>query len=278
MKDLQGRVAVVTGAGSGIGKAVATRLARAGMKVAMADIEQAALDKAVAELRGAGHTVIGVRCDVGDRDQIAALADATVAEWGAVHVVHNNAGVVRGGAVAEIPAATWDWVLGVDLWSVIWGCEIFLPLIRAAGEGHIVNTASVAGLQAAPDIAPYNVAKSGVIALTETLQMELTSRNEAIGATVLVPGAVNTQIVFSDRNQPTDLARTALSDAEQNFRKRAGTRLAAEGMDPAEVADMVHDAIVGNRFWIITHAGWFDVMQQRLDGMRAGLLVQGKGG
>ena len=169
-------------------------------------------------------------------------------------------------------------MLGVDLWSVIWGCEIFLPLIRRAGEGHVVNTASVAGVQAAPDIAPYNVAKSGVIAITETLQMELTARNEPIGASVLVPGAVNTRIVFSDRNQPKLLAGTALSEEERRFQERAGTRLASEGMDPADVADMVHDAIVGGKFWILTHPDWIDVLARRVEGMRTGDLVQGKGG
>lgn len=278
MKDLQGRVAVVTGAGSGIGRAVAVRLSDAGMKVVLADIEQKALDEAVGELRAKGRPVLGVKCDVSERDAVVALADAAVAEFGAVHVVHNNAGVVRGGAIAEIPAATWEWVLGVDLWSVIWGCEIFLPLIRRAGEGHIVNTASVAGVQAAPDIAPYNVAKSGVIALTETLQMELTARNEPISASVLVPGAVNTRIVFSDRNQPGVLAATALSEEERRFQERAGTRLASEGMDPAAVADMVHDAILERKFWILTHPDWIDVLARRVDGMRSGELVQGKGG
>jgi NAD(P)-dependent dehydrogenase (short-subunit alcohol dehydrogenase family) len=278
MDTVQGRVAVVTGAASGIGKAVATTLARQGMKVALADVERGALDTAVAELAAAGHEVIGVPTDVTKRDQLQALADAVIAKWGAVHVVHNNAGVVRGGKLCEIPAATWEWVLGVDLMSVIWGVEIFLPLIRATGEGHIVNTASVAGLQAGHTIGPYNVAKFGVVALSETLRMELDLGKEPIGASVLCPGAVNTQIVFSDRNQPAETARHALSAAEQQFQARAGHLLATSGLDPMDVAGMVLDAILTNKFWIITHPAWIDVMEARVQGMRTGDLVQGAGG
>ncbi len=278
METLSGRVGVVTGAASGIGKAVATALCAEGMKVALADIEQGALDAAVAELTDAGHDVVGIRTDVSQREQIEALAATVVDRWGAVHVVHNNAGVVRGGALTEIPRATWEWVLGVDLWSVIWGTEIFLPLLRAAGEGHIVNTASTAGLQAANTIAPYSVAKFGVVALTETLRMELDAGHEPIGASVLCPGAVNTKIVFSDRNQPEAVARHALSDTEKTFQSRAGGMLANQGKDPADIAAMVVDAITHNKFWIITHADWFDVMEARVRGMRTGQLVQGFGG
>ncbi len=172
MRDLGGKVAVVTGAASGIGRATATRLAEEGMKVVMADIEEAALEGAVAELAGAGHEVLGVPTDVSDWEAVSRLADSTMKAFGGVNVVHNNAGVVVSGPVAELTLADWEWVLGVDLWSVVYGVKAFLPLIRKAGEGHIVNTASTAGLQASETIAPYNVAKFGVVALTETLRAE----------------------------------------------------------------------------------------------------------
>jgi len=278
MESLQGKVAVVTGAASGIGRAVAGLLCAQGMKVALADIAPAALANAVEELGRDGHDVLGVPTDVTRREQIQTLADTVMEHFGAVHVVHNNAGVVRGGALAEIPQATWDWVLGVDLWSVIWGCQIFLPLIRACGGGHIVNTASTAGIQAANAIAPYSVAKFGVVGLTETLRMELDANAEPIGASVLCPGAVNTKIVFSDRNQPAEVARHDLNDAERKFQARAGQMLATQGKDPAEVAALVLDAIVTNKFWIITHPEWIDVMEARVRGMRTGQLVQGWGG
>ena len=202
MDDLQGRVAVVTGAASGIGKAVATALAGEGMKVVLADIEQVALDAAVAGLADAGHEVLGVRTDVSDAASIDALAAATIERFGAVHVVHNNAGVVAAGAVEELGLDTWEWVLGVDLWSVIYGVRTFLPLIKEAGEGHIVSTASVAGLQASAGIGPYNVAKFGVVALSETVRAELDAAKSPIGCSVLCPGAVDTQIVQADRNRP----------------------------------------------------------------------------
>lgn len=278
MKDLAGRVAVVTGAGSGIGRAVAGLLSAQGMKVALADVEATALDDAVQQLRSAGRDVIGVRTDVADRAQLERLAETVMQQWGAVHVVHNNAGVVRGGLVGEIPQETWDWVLGVDLWSVIWGCQIFLPLIRASGGGHIVNTASVAGLQGPATIAPYSVAKFGVVGLTESLRAELDAAKEPIGASVLCPGAVNTKIVFSDRNQPSTVARNELSNTEKQFQDRAGKMLATLGKDPAEVAEMVLHAIVNNKFWIITHPDWIDVMERRVQAMRTGDLVQGSGG
>jgi len=278
VKTLEGRVAVVTGAASGIGKAVAAALCGEGMKVALADIEPTALDAAVSELAAGGHDVIGVTTDVSDKSQIEALAIKVLDTWGVVHVVHNNAGVVRGGRLADIPQETWDWVLGVDLWSVIWGTQVFLPHLRAAGEGHIINTASTAGLQSANAIAPYSVAKFGVVALTETLRMELDAGNEPIGASVLCPGAVNTNIVSSTRNQPESAARNELSRTERAFTERAGQMLATQGKDPAEVAAMVVDAIVTNRFWIITHPEWLDVMEARARGMRSGELVQGFGG
>ena len=265
MKDFAGKVAVITGAASGIGKATATRFAAEGMKVVMADIEEAALNEAVKSLVNAGHEVIGVPTDVSKWDAIQALAETTMEEFGGVNVVHNNAGVVVSGPVEELTLADWEWVLGVDLWSVIYGVKAFVPLIKQTGEGHVVNTASTAGLQSSSTIAPYNVAKFGVVAITETLRKELEAAGSPVSASVLCPGAINTQIVNSKRNRDAASAKDHKdSQAETAFEKHAGQLLSQQGKDPADVAEMVYNAIVKNDFWILTHPAWIDVLKQRV--------------
>lgn len=279
MKQFAGKVAVVTGAASGIGRATATRFAREGMKVVLADIEVAPLEEAVTELVNAGHEALGVPTDVSSWEAIQALADRTMAEFGGVNVLHNNAGVVVSGPIADLTLADWEWVLGVDLWSVIYGVKAFLPLLKQSGEGHIVNTASINGLQSAPSIAPYNVAKFGVVALTETLRRELAAEQSAVSASVLCPGAVNTQIVASRRNRPVESALDHQSSAaEQTFEERAGQLLAQVGMDPMDVADMVYNAIVADEFWILTHPEWKQVVQDRAAALVADNSLLGFGG
>jgi NAD(P)-dependent dehydrogenase (short-subunit alcohol dehydrogenase family) len=280
MDNLSGNVAVVTGAASGIGLAVATAFAHEGMKVVVADIEQGALEAAAAGLSGAGHDVLAVRTDVSDPAAVQHLADATMAHFGAVHVLHNNAGVVASGPIEELALSTWEWVLGVDLWSVIYGIRSFLPLIKAQGEGHVISTASTAGLQANAGIGPYNAAKFAVVGLMETLKLELERDGSLIGASVLCPGAVNTQIVFSDRNRPAGVtAEHRGSATEDAFKANAGTMLASQGKDPAEVAAMVVDAIRTDRFWIVTHDAWFDILRSRVEAMAEnGRLAVGFGG
>jgi NAD(P)-dependent dehydrogenase (short-subunit alcohol dehydrogenase family) len=234
------------------------------MKVVMADIQEDALEDAVKSLGNMGHEVLGVPTDVSKWDAIQALAEKTMAEFGAVNVVHNNAGVVVSGPIAELTLTDWEWVLGVDLWSVIYGIKAFLPLIRQSGEGHIINTASVNGLQASGPIAPYSVAKFGVVALTETLRLELDADDSDISASVLCPGPINTQIVFSKRNRDAESAKDHSSSAEEKaFEKHAGALLAERGKDPSEVADMVMDAIFNDDFWILTHPEWKEIMQAR---------------
>lgn len=278
MKDFKGRVAVVTGAASGIGLATASRFAAEGMSVVMADIQEDALDAAVASLRGAGHEVIGVRTDVSRYEQIENLAARAMEAYGKVNIVHNNAGVVRAGALDQLTLEDWQWVLGVDLWSVIYGIKVFLPLLKEAGEGHIVNTASIAGLQAAANIGPYSVAKFGVVAITETLKLELEAAGSPLGASVLCPGAVQTRICESDRNRElTGVAQGVASEAEQAFRDLAGPLVDA-GLAPDTVADMVLAAISNNDFWILTHPEWKNVMQQRVAGLMNNQLVTGFGG
>ncbi len=268
MKDFNSKVSVVTGAASGIGHATAQRFAEEGMKVVLADIEEPRLNQVVGQLRDAGHDVIGVPTDVSDWQAVQQLADKTIDTFGAVHVVHNNAGVVVSGPIEELSLSDWEWVLGVDLWSVIYGIKAFLPLIKQAGEGHIVNTSSTAGLQSNAGIGPYNVAKFGVVALTETLRLELDAADAPISASVLCPGAIDTQIVHSKRNRPADSAADHQSSAiEDAFEKNAGALLEQQGMAPSKVADMVVDAIRNNDFWIITHPEWKGVMKQRVAAM-----------
>ena len=269
MKEFAGKVAVVTGAASGIGLATATRFAEEGMKVVLADIEELALEAAVTKLRNAGHEVLSVPTDVSKWSAVQALAEATMAAYGSVNVVHNNAGVVVSGPIEELSISDWEWVLGVDLWSVIYGIKAFLPFIKSAGEGHIVNTASTAGLQGPKGIAPYSVAKFGVVGLTETLRLELEADQSRVSASVLCPGAINTQIVFSKRNRSVESAANhKTSDVEKGFEENAGALLAKEGKDPAEVADMIAKGILANDFWIITHSDWKDVMVERAAAMK----------
>jgi NAD(P)-dependent dehydrogenase (short-subunit alcohol dehydrogenase family) len=275
MDDLTGRVGVVTGAASGIGRAVSQELALQGMRVVLADIDADGLAAACEELTRDGHDVFAVQTDVSVEDDIGRLAAVTQQRYGRVDVVHNNAGVVTAGLVEEISRASWEWVLAVDLWSVIHSACIFVPILKQQGTGHIVNTASTAGLQASPGIGPYNVAKFGVIGLSETLHVEC--EPHGVGVSVLCPGAVDTRIVDAERNRPAHVPASTGTTAE-TFTRRSGQLLAAEGLSPATVAVEVVAAIRSNRFWVLTHPGWHDVLAARLDGMRTGELVRGFGG
>src|SRR5437588_11349714 len=205
MQDLKGKVAVVTGAASGIGNAVATRLAEEGMRVVLADMEEGPLADAEKKLADDGATVLAVPTDVTKGDQMDALAQKTFDTFGTVHVVHNNAGVATGGPMWTLTEADWQWVLGVNLWGVIHGVRAFVPRLVEQGEGHVVNTASIAGLTSSPLMAPYNVSKHGVVTLSETLQHELTMQGSPVRVSVLCPGWVNTRIADADRNRPPEL-------------------------------------------------------------------------
>jgi NAD(P)-dependent dehydrogenase (short-subunit alcohol dehydrogenase family) len=261
MKNLDGKVAVVTGGASGIGRAVATRFAEAGMRVVLADIQEDALDRTASELAAAGHQVIGVRTDVSVGESVEALAATVMAEFGAVHVLHNNAGVGVGGYLWTHTQRDWEWVLGVNLWGVIHGVRVFVPLMISQGEpAHIVNTASMAGLISVPGLGAYNVSKHGVVTLSETLERDLRIAGAPIGVSVLCPGLVMTNIFESHRNRPGDisdegqdpglLGLTAAADgpARADALESFGTMLT-----PEQVATAVLEGVVDDHFYILPH-------------------------
>jgi NAD(P)-dependent dehydrogenase (short-subunit alcohol dehydrogenase family) len=269
MRDVENKVAVVTGAASGIGRGMARAFTKAGMKVVLADIEQGALDKTVAELEAAGAEVLGVRTDVSKLEQVEALATATIDRFGKVNVLCANAGVGVAAPIGQTSLADWRWTLDIDLWGPIYGVHVFLPLIEQAGEGHLNATASMAGLLAGGSLGAYNVAKHGVVALMASLARDLMIAHSPITASVLCPGPINTNIVRSDRNRPKE-------SAEQHIETEPGARFwnmltasLAQGMDPDEVGPMVLDAIRNDRFWVFTHPDMVEVVQAQLDRARS---------
>jgi NAD(P)-dependent dehydrogenase (short-subunit alcohol dehydrogenase family) len=276
MRELRGRVAVVTGAASGIGHALARRFAAEGMKVVLADIEEVPLQQAAAELRAAGAEAIGVRTDVADPWSVLNLADATLSEFGAVHVLCNNAGVGGGTDFARIPLDTWEWVLGVDLWGVIHGCRTFLPLLQQQDEAHIVNTSSMAALNGHPlGLAPYTVAKFGVLGLSQNLFFELAATTHGrIGVSVLVPGLTRTRIFESDRNRPAAVPRPEPS----SFARTSQAMIAGafrDAMDPETTAGFVLEAIREQRFYILPHPEEaLDMAEQQLRWMRDNIPLE----
>ena len=263
MEELEGRIAVVTGAASGIGRAVATRFARAGMCVVLADVEEAALDVTASQLTDAGHTVLPVVTDVSDGRSVAALAEQTLSRFGAVHLVHNNAGVGAGGFSWTLTEADWEWVLGVNLWGVVHGVRTFVPIMIEQGEpAHVVNTASMAGLISVPFLAAYNVSKHGVVTLSETLQRELEIVGAPVRVSVLCPGVVQTNIFESQRNRPQRLSQEGGGGFEALLQGSDLASLQAFGqiITPEEVAEQVHDAVLTDRFYILTHEAPSDAL------------------
>ncbi|MBX3157019.1 MAG: SDR family NAD(P)-dependent oxidoreductase [Deltaproteobacteria bacterium] len=255
MKQLQGKVAVVTGGASGIGLAMAARFARDGMKVVLADIEEPALEAARAELAGAGADVLAVRTDVADAASVTALAEATFARFGTAHVVCNNAGVGAGGFSWQGTLADWKWTIDVNLWGVVHGIRAFVPRLVEQREGHVINTASMAGLLSVPGLAPYCVTKHAVVTLTECLHHELALfSGGTVHASVLCPGFVKTRIMHSERNRPAELTAPAHAQAPHEVMMQERMKAAVEAGIPAEqVADAVVRAILEERFYILTH-------------------------
>lgn len=270
MRDLAGRTAFVTGAASGIGFALARAFADEGMNVMLADIEAAALEAALAQLREFAPRVAIIVCDVADFESISRAATAATERFGAVHVLCNNAGVGGGSGVEAISPATWRWVVDVNLMGVAHGIAAFLPAMRAQGEGgHIVNTASMAGLQANLGFSPYVATKYAVVGMSEGLAKELAP--EGIGVSVLCPGFVRTQIARSARNRP-DRYGPAMAPAPGSAAATLAKHLAenaSAGLDPADVAARVLAAIRANELYIFTHPGMRDEVDERFAGIDA---------
>lgn len=266
MRELKGKVAAITGGASGIGLALAERFADAGMRIALADIEAAPLAAAAERLRAAGHDAIGIPTDVSSAESMDAFGERVLGELGGVHLVCNNAGVGGGGPMWELSTADWEFVLGVNLWGVIHGVRVFAKHLVAQREGHIVNTASMAGLVSVPGMGPYNVSKHGVVTLSETLHGELQSADAQVGVSVLCPGFVNTRIYDSGRNRPEALRNQAASgDSEEMTRRREmAAHFFSTAMPTAEVADAVHDAVLGDRFYVLTHDGSASSVETRM--------------
>lgn len=269
MKEFKDKVAVVTGAASGIGRAMAERFAAEGMKVVLADVEDSALASAEAAMKAAGATVLAVRTDVSKAADVEALAAATLEGFGRIHVLCNNAGVPPvTGPSWELTEADWQWVLGVNLWGVLHGIRVFIPImLKQDTEGHIVNTASVAGLLSAPWFATYDVAKHGVVTLTESLHRELAAVGSKLKVSVLCPAWVKTQLMTGDRNRPAALSTDSppATVPQSALMEQAVRQLVATGTDPAGIADRVLQAIKDEQLYILPHPEWKDRVRERAD-------------
>lgn len=273
MENLNAKTAVITGGASGMGKAFARRLGEAGMNIVIADIEEPVLNETVAEFEAEGITVLGVVTDVSKAADQEALRDIALERFGQVNVLCLNAGVAGGnGSFDNLVEADWTWTLGVNLYGITHGLTAFLPHMKEHGDGHVVITASVAGLTSFPGMGPYNVSKHAAVAIAETLFSELRDDESTVGVSCLCPGLVMTGIFQSDRNRPETLARPEVNEPispEDEARYGAMIELiVANAKDPAHVAELVHDAILAKQFWIYTDEDFTPDILSRLDSIR----------
>jgi NAD(P)-dependent dehydrogenase (short-subunit alcohol dehydrogenase family) len=272
ISDFKNKTAVLTGAGSGFGLECARIGAKMGMNLVLADVQQDALDKAVAELQAAGAQVLAMKVDVSQAAQVEALGAATLARFGAPHFVFNNAGVGAGGLIWENTAADWDWVIGVNLMGVAHGIRVFTPMMLAAAakdpayQGHIVNTASMAGLLNAPNMGIYGASKHAVVSMSETLYQDLALVTDQISASVLCPFFVPTGISQSHRNRPDALKTADKPTRSQRIGQAMSDKAVGSGKITAtEVAQMVFDAMAANQFYIYSHPKAIGSVQSRME-------------
>jgi NAD(P)-dependent dehydrogenase (short-subunit alcohol dehydrogenase family) len=272
ISDFKNKTAVLTGAGSGFGLECARIGAKLGMNLVLADVQQDALDKAVAELQAAGAQVLAMKVDVSKADQVEALGAATLARFGAPHFVFNNAGVGAGGLIWENTAADWEWVIGVNLMGVAHGIRVFTPMMLEAAakdpayQGHIVNTASMAGLLNAPNMGIYGASKHAVVSMSETLYQDLALVTDQISASVLCPFFVPTGISQSHRNRPDELKTAGKPTRSQLIGQAMSDKAVGSGkITAAEVAQMVFNAIAANQFYIYSHPKAIGSVQTRME-------------
>ena len=273
MKNFKGKTAVITGAGSGFGLELARLAAGRGMNLVLCDVQQDALDQAAAELQLSGVQVLAQRVDVAKAEAMQALADAVRSRFGAPHLVFNNAGVATGGLIWEHSLKDWEWVLGVNLMGVAHGVRLFTPMMLAAAqadpgfEGHIVNTASMAGVLNAPNMGVYNVSKHAVVALSETLYQDLRLVTDQIGASVLCPFFVPTGISKSERNRPAEFADAGAKPTQSQLIAQAMSDKAVSSgkVSAAQIAQAVLDAVEQGRFYIFSHPKSLAGVQTRME-------------
>jgi len=269
MREFKDKVAVITGAASGIGRAIAERCVRAGMKVVLADVHEADLNRTETELKSAGGTVLAVRTDVAKRSDVELLARQALDTFGQVHLLFNNAGVTADGAPWEATWNDWEWAIGVNLWGVIHGVKVFTPLMLAQNtECHIVNTSSTAGLIVGSMVAPYSVTKHAIVALSENLYLTLQQRNSLVKVSVLCPGFVRTNIANDERNRPADLRNEPVEKTAQMHAGMNAFKAAIEaGVPPLQVADVVFEAIRKEQFYVLPSPEWIELIKLRTDAL-----------
>lgn len=267
MKQFKDRVAVITGGASGIGLGMARAFASRGMKLVIADLDGKALADVVREFEDSGVPVVGRLCDVSKLEEVEALALAAMEEYGAIHVLCNNAGVGIPTSARKIKLADWKWIMDVDLWGPIYGVKVFLPIIEQQAEGHICSTSSMAGLISGQMMGAYNVAKHGVVALMTALERELRAKKSTVTASVLCPGPINTNISsHSVEFRPGKAKPKADGEKAGKMAKNIQASL-EQGMDPDEVGELVVQSIADDKFWILTHPRWAKAVQKQLDAL-----------
>jgi len=265
VEQLAGKVAVITGGGSGIGRALARRFAAEGMKVVLADVNEASMRMVEAELAEGGTEVLPVLCDTSLEPSVHALAQATLERFGAAHVLCNNAGVAGNGDPWAGPMSAWEWVMGINVYGVVHGIRAFLPIMTDQGEGHIVNTASMAGLVALPGAAAYNASKHAVVAISEGLFLELKNTGSAVSCSVLCPGFVRTNLMVGQQWQDRlGTPPPATGNPVGKMIEDLLTQGVETGVDPDGIAAQVADAVKSDRFWILTHPEMRDAPVARM--------------